>query len=292
LLSQILRAAGSLYPLYSGCGTIANSRVFRSALAAESSERTIRLKSGALIIVPTDDYVGRSIYYFGDLDRKLTWLCREILRPGDVAIDIGANIGLVSLNMAAFVGPSGRVEAFEPQPRLWPFLRRSIELNSFSQITLHPIALGAEDGTLELSIPLFNSGGASLHHRYDNNDCVEITVRNSGKYLSSLDLPRIRLMKIDVEGYEQVVLSNATSFFVSNPPESILFELNDHSVPFHEQPVVLLLRDLDYELYNIPRSLLRMRLEKIPKSITRASRSHDVLGIRRDIWSGGLEKWS
>jgi hypothetical protein len=119
----------------SGCGTIALTRFLSSLVKNEKDPKIVRLKSGELLIIIPDDYVGRSVYYFGDLDPKLSWLCRKILRRGDTAIDIRANLGVVAVLMAGVAGSSGTVHAFEPQPDLASLIVRSAELNTFDHCT-------------------------------------------------------------------------------------------------------------------------------------------------------------
>src|SRR5882762_8193075 len=84
-----------LYPFYSGCGTFANKSLIHK-IAGESSENVWCCVSGGEILARLDDYVGRSAFYVGDLDRKITWICAQIVKSGDTVLDIGANIGLVT----------------------------------------------------------------------------------------------------------------------------------------------------------------------------------------------------
>ena len=59
-----------------------------------------RLGCGSEILVPLDDYVGRAAYFVGDLDRKISALIQRIVRSGDQVIDVGANLGVVTLHLA------------------------------------------------------------------------------------------------------------------------------------------------------------------------------------------------
>ena len=72
-----------------------------------------------MVLTPLDDYTGRSTYFVGDIDPTISKLCRMLLRPGDVAFDIGANIGVVTTLMARLVGATGRVRP-SSQTRLQP----------------------------------------------------------------------------------------------------------------------------------------------------------------------------
>ncbi len=126
------------------------------------------------------------------------------LRPGEVFVDVGANIGALTLVAAKRVGDTGRVFAFEPHPRIYSFLMGNVTLNRRRNVQLFNVALGDKRGELKLS-------------NYRSDDQNEIT--ESGEIVIPVDtldsilpntLSEIALMKIDVEGYEKFVLEGAT----------------------------------------------------------------------------------
>lgn len=121
-----------------------------------------RLRGGGKLVVRLNDGCGRTIYYWGDYDRKITWICRRLLRPGDCFLDFGANFGEVGMFAAKFVGPTGEVHIVEPQPELARFIKFSAELNGFSHVHVHEIGLSTEDGEFQLNVPTGNSGAASF----------------------------------------------------------------------------------------------------------------------------------
>src|SRR3954471_9108774 len=120
-LGMVQRLCRTL-PGYTGLGRIANSRLLRARTPADGVQLT-RLWDGSLIYLKPNDLLSRVIYLFGDFDRKLSWICRRVLRPGDAVIDIGANVGVISLPCAKAVGARGAVHSFEPQPELAALLR-------------------------------------------------------------------------------------------------------------------------------------------------------------------------
>src|SRR5689334_17872742 len=75
-----------------------------------------RLRNGAQALVVVDDYVGRALYLWGEHDPRITDVLDAVLSPGDTVLDIGANLGAVSLFACRRVGSTGRVHCFEPQP--------------------------------------------------------------------------------------------------------------------------------------------------------------------------------
>ena len=86
---EVFAKIGRLYPFYSGNFSLVNSYRIKQLLHAPN-ELAWCPSPGGPILVPLNDDVGRCIFLTGDYDRKITWLCRQILRLGDTALDIGA----------------------------------------------------------------------------------------------------------------------------------------------------------------------------------------------------------
>lgn len=139
------------------------------------------------------------------------------LHPGDTALDIGANMGLWSLRMAERVGPAGRVLAFEPGLRTLPQLRTNIRLSDQSQIEIHAVALGAAHGELTLHTPA-DSGSASLGDPGGQTQDDQVPVRPLDAIWTAAGRPCVRLIKMDVEGAEPMVLAGATALFAAIRP--------------------------------------------------------------------------
>jgi FkbM family methyltransferase len=270
-----------LYPLYSGCGTFAN-KPFIQKLAGTSNERVWSRVPGGEVLAPLDDYIGRAAFYVGDLDRKITWICAQIVRPGDTVLDIGANLGMVTLWLSTLVGKSGKVHAFEPNPELQKMVEQVLEHNQVSNACMHPVALGAEPGSLELRIPRVNAGAASLIRNKDMSDCqvIEVPVRPLSEIVAEEGITSIRLIKIDVEGFEAEVFQGGKEVLAKIRPEAILFELNERiEGSIRDQPVMKILRDFGYKFFCIPRCLFRMHLERFDPDSSNEVIGHDFLAV-------------
>lgn len=132
--------------------------------------------------------------------------------PGDWAIDIGANIGVVTGQLATRVGASGHAWAIEPVPRNCQRLRDLRERNGLEMIRSFDVALGAADGTLTLRLPpQGGSAWASVTASWINGDKITVPVRSLDSLVAEHGIEaKLAVIKIDVEGYEAQVLAGAT----------------------------------------------------------------------------------
>jgi FkbM family methyltransferase len=137
-------------------------------------------------------------------EREEELLLKTYLRPGDVVVDVGANIGTVTLTASALVGETGRVFAIEPQPRIFGFLEQNIALNGFSNIVPLNVAVSETEGVVTLSTGLLDTSNMVVAQGGQ-----QVPARPLDAILEPHALARIDLLKIDVEGYEYDVLRSA-----------------------------------------------------------------------------------
>ena len=128
----------------------------------------------------------------------------EFLRPGDTVVDVGANIGSLSLLASVLTGEEGRVLAVEPHPRIFQFQRQNIALNHAPQVEAHNVALGEATGQLHFT----NDRSDDQNHVLNDDGGIVIPVTTLDTLAAGL--PNITLLKIDVEGYELSVLNGAS----------------------------------------------------------------------------------
>jgi FkbM family methyltransferase len=160
----------------------------------------------------------------------------QTLRPGDSVLDIGANVGFHTIQMAARVGAMGRVHAFEPLPQNLVLLERSIIENHFEdRVVVEKAAVGDACRSAEMVfIPLeersFNSGGAYLRttdrELLPGHQAFPVQVLA----LDRCELRRpIRFVKIDVEGAEPLAMRGAHDLLLADRP-TILSEISPSQV--------------------------------------------------------------
>jgi FkbM family methyltransferase len=125
---------------------------------------------------------------------------RKALRPGDVFVDAGSNIGFYSILSAQLVGKQGRVIACEMMPETADILRMHISLNGSCNVTVVEGALSSTDGHVyEASYPPGKFGQASIV-RGNQGGCVMVRSTTLESVLHSID--HVRMMKMDLEGAE------------------------------------------------------------------------------------------
>jgi FkbM family methyltransferase len=232
--------------------------------------------TGQHLLVDVRDFVGRAAYFFGTLDPKIDWVCRTVLRPGDRCIDIGANVGQVTLLCARAVGPAGHVYSVEPQPAIAGMLRQSLQRNGLSNVTVHECALGEQTGAAWLHVPLDNSGMGSLSEVGCDSSRVKADVYAANEFLDALP-PGIRLVKIDVEGHEEAILAGSGPFLSSSRPDCVVFECRDTRGFWARRGIQVLVNN-HYDLFALV-GTTRPRLQKLIRNRLLPADTHDVVAL-------------
>jgi FkbM family methyltransferase len=180
-------------------------------------------------------------------------MMRSLLRPGDVMIDGGANIGLYTVLAAATVGPQGRVIACEPSPTTMEILRGNVRLNNFSWVDLHEVAIAAAPGRLRLHVFEPGSGYSSFAPADRTSGTqVEVEVTTLDDLAGEL-LERTALVKLDTEGAELLALRGAPRLLERARPDFII-ELEPEHLERQESSIAdvqALFDDAEYAAFTI-----------------------------------------
>lgn len=176
-------------------------------------------------------------------------LINDYLKNGDVVIDIGANIGSLTLLSAMKVGHSGKVFAFEPHPKIYHYLKKNILINDFNHITTYNLALGNQIGNITFS-----------NKRLDDMNCV-----SPSKAENQINIPierldniidykvgKIALIKIDVEGYEKFALEGSKKLLEHTA--CLYFESSDdhfHRYGYTSSDLFNFIRSIGFNIYSI-----------------------------------------
>lgn len=199
----------------------------------------------------------------------LTLAILQTLKPGDACLDVGANHGYYALVAAGAVGPTGRVLALEPNFKLAELVRKSLEVNGFSdRAKILPLAASNRSGdTVNLVVPHGNTGHASLHINAAAADQVMAVQTTTIDELTA-DWPRVDVIKIDTEGAEAAVWEGMQQTIERHPEIKIVLEFGSARYPqaqaFLEAILAagFLLRYVDHDAQIKPLSLERCLTER------------------------------
>ncbi len=166
-----------------------------------------------------------SIYLLGGFELGVSGWLRRLTRPGDVVVDVGANIGAHTLPLARCVGPTGRVVAYEPTAFAFRKMTRNIALNPdlAPRVAAFQAMLVAREGegapaALYSSWPLRDRH--DLHHQHEGRlmDTGGAQARTLDGHLAELGLGKVALVKVDVDGWECDVLRGAAATLERDRP--------------------------------------------------------------------------
>lgn len=161
---------------------------------------------------------GVSGYWLGTYELEHQKILSGLLREGDVFYDVGAHAGFFSLLASHLVGSSGAVYAFEPLPRNATFLKKHIELNRISNIKLIEAAIADYDGEA-----LFEESESSSMGKVSANGKSRVSVTSLDSLVAGGAISPPSVMKIDVEGLQDIVLKGAGGILEKYHP-SVLIE--------------------------------------------------------------------
>jgi FkbM family methyltransferase len=204
----------------------------------------VRLRAcrhGVMTYLLSDAHVGRSLDCYGEWAEAEVELLSAFVKPGDVVVDVGANVGTHAVPLAAKVGPTGLLLAFEPQRVIHSLLTSNLVTNGHLHARALHAAVGAAPG--HLTVPAVdysatgNFGGVGLGHS-TQGEPVDVLP------LDEVGLEKLALLKIDVEGMEAQVLAGALRTLKQCQPVLYL----EHNAPNGAPQVLEQLLALDYSL--------------------------------------------
>jgi len=213
--------------LHAGAVAIGYARVL------ERPEIRLARLDGYSLFVNVAEHLGIAPYFFGD--SGTVWLTRELLQPGAICVDAGANIGHYTFFVASHVGPRGKVTSFEPNPAYSTLLKRSIEANGFGErVTVETRALWERTGehlTFYLSGDPNNSGLSSLILQGDllsRDHVINVETVAFDDWARERSMARVRLVKIDVERAEHQVIKGMAGMLRDARIDYLIVEMLAH----------------------------------------------------------------
>jgi FkbM family methyltransferase len=173
------------------------------------------------------DPIQRNIF-LGAYEPRETALVRKWLRPGMTFVDVGANVGYFTALAASLVGPTGRVFAIEPQPRVHRQLERMIVENSLKQVRSLCAGLSDIRGEIPLYLPVDPGAGQNATMVAHSGALrVTVPVTTLDTCMEEWGIEQVDLLKIDVEGHEPQVFRGASSALRRRRIRATLCEFNE-----------------------------------------------------------------
>lgn len=186
--------------------------VYRNDLWARAPQLEVRGKyHGYVMSLDASDQSDRTSYFLGRYYDLATQLyMREVVCPGDTFVDVGANIGMLTMLAARLVGPEGRVISFEPNADVYCRLRAHVQRNQLENVSLNPIGLSDAPATLTLKVWAKNKGWGTFGTLSSEEQSLLTAEYQShvcrGDEMLNISTGTPVMIKIDVEGFECHVL--------------------------------------------------------------------------------------
>ena len=188
----------------------------------------------------------------------------ELIGPGAVCLDVGAEYGLYTWSMAAIAGPDGQVHAVEPQPGLAKFLKAVRRALAARTVFIHRMALSARSGLGTLSRParLFpvvgraflkdNTSGLGSNGEFSRHRNLPITVSTLDELVADISPDRIDMIKADIEGAEGLLLEGGSETIRAYKPLLLLELEQQHLSRFRTNVTEITshLEGLGYEVHS------------------------------------------
>jgi FkbM family methyltransferase len=239
-----------------------------------------------------DKGIERKLYFTGSYEKGLLNVLDILVKPGDVIVDAGANIGLISIFCAYKVGEKGLVLSFEPHPETFPILEKNVALNHLSNIKAINKALGSENGNAKIYSNLqVNRGAASLVEFLEDSPAFDIKVETLDGVVMQNSIKKINLLKIDVEGFEMEVLKGARGILEKEDGPILVVECSNTRNNFNysmEDLFLFLTHKYGYNIFKF--SISKERVSKlVPVTVVEELPHHDNIVAFKDAQLQSLQ---
>ncbi|HEX6337216.1 MAG TPA: FkbM family methyltransferase [Jiangellaceae bacterium] len=268
LVKRLLAQPG-IHTLMRGAAAALGDRIHCERLPAPARLRevTATMAGVTFVMLRPDRCIVAKELYWGDgrrprpEDQFALDVFAALARDARLVLDVGAYTGVFSL-VAARVSPEARVHAFEVVPDVAHAAQENVAANGLTgQVTVHSEGIGSEGDTVVIAP---GTGGSALPDFYSTKlhfaNGVPVDVRSLDAFVAEINVPPPAVVKIDVEGTENVVLEHAQSFLASHRPDilcEILLESDTAGVQAALAPH-------GYRFYRVERGALSPQPDLVP----------------------------
>lgn len=259
LLSELRWHLNKPYYLFRPRQLISRGRVRLEPERSAEPFTEVVLPWGLPLRIRRDEVSGVAILRRGLFDLVVSEVLYRLSDPGELAVDVGANVGHMTSLFAKRLGPDGKVISFEPHPTLFSELSSNVSrwkaTPGTAAVSLQQVALSDETGEGELGLPdgfARNRGSAAIRGEPEEGGSTARSERVALQRLDDVMADRaIGVMKVDVEGHELGVFRGAERLLSEHRVRDIVFE------EFERPPtaVTTYLEGLGYRVFALDQSL-------------------------------------
>ena len=216
----------------------------------------VTLKDGTKLELPRQSLMSWAVAFEGQYDRGAVDLTAEFIRPGTLALDVGASLGLWTVQLGRVaVSQGAQVWAFEPNLANSPWIRRNVELNGLVEtVTVCEMGLGDTAGTTTLVSAEYGVGNGAIAVREKPATAKHPRMSINLRRLDEIELPApVSFVKIDTEGYEAAFLRGASELIKRDRPV-IFGEFSTGWLKRRGEDLRAELAGLDYEVQALKRT--------------------------------------
>ena len=241
-------------------------------MEAQIDDVIVRTSFGQLmwLTLSADFFIQRYLLRDGEYEPALGAVLRCVLRPGDIFVDVGANIGVHSILAGTCVGPTGHIIAFEPNPIVARRLAANAAINALENIRIEPFAAGDRLAKFKLIVNSYNLGSGTLYSPeevtserlkdirrilVEGQESQILRLSSEGKerkqkdpealifdvemrpwteLLSSSEVARLKAVKIDVEGSEEPIVNFGHSLWDADTPPIVIVEYIENRAGYRQ----------------------------------------------------------
>jgi FkbM family methyltransferase len=216
-------------------------------------------KEAKLVCYPNSSY-GSFVVYANFPEFEEMNFIYETVNNGDTVLDVGANIGAISI-LAASRGTKVQVFSFEPTEKLIPLIEENINVNKFqNRIEVIKKAVSDKTGKLQFILESESEINHISSKDDDSSNSIEVDSINLDSFVREKSLGIINLLKVDVEGAELSVFRGSQELFDKKRVEVIVFELNKNisNFGYNEKTIINFLKHNRFFVFELNKNKLQL----------------------------------
>ncbi len=269
-------------------------RVWMSVRRQFRPQVDVPVANGIMRVDLRDAVIGPTLYLDGEYEAELRRLFEAADLSGGVCVDVGANIGLHTISMSRLAGDRGKVYAFEPESRNFKILEHNLRRNGIRNVSAVQNAVGDREGSCRLAVHPSNYGDhriaasgpvpeSNLSHWQD----LPMTTLDTA--LATVPAGSVKLIKIDVQGFEFHVVRGMRQTLRRNPDAILILEVFPEGLTAagsSAAELVSAVRDLGFDGWELHDSRLVPMLEPWAYDLIRGGKYEDLALSRAGVRIG------